>query len=65
MNWKNALTDGGPHDKDQVLISVDGVYYIAIYYDSDKSFKVYENLKTIRFEVEKHTIYWTDFNDPK
>jgi hypothetical protein len=64
MKWKNARNDGPPRDKEQVLISVEGVYYIAVYDAQDRSFKVYDHLESFRFHIDKQAIYWTVFTDP-
>jgi hypothetical protein len=63
MKWKNAVTDGPPQDKEQVLISVEGVYYIATYHAPDRLFRVYDQIAGYFF-IDKQLIYWTEFHNP-
>ena len=38
MEWKNAVSDRPPADGDEVLISVEGVYYFATF---DKAMRTF------------------------
>jgi hypothetical protein len=64
MKWKNTLKDKPPEHNQEVLISVDGVYYIAIYDDKEKVFRV-QYKKLLIFPANNHLIYWTEFYDPQ
>jgi len=63
--WKNALTDGLPKDKQQVLISVDGVNYVAEFSESDGTFNIPLEGKEKKFSSVKNTVYWIEFIPPQ
>jgi hypothetical protein len=64
MKWKNANRDELPkHDQD-VLISVDGVYYIAFFDEGVKAFRIRNQMGLI-FEIGgTDAIYWMNFESP-
>ena len=57
-HWNNARTDLPPNDKDRVLISVDGIYYMATYEASERMFRVLEGTGQ-KFLIDEKLIYWT------
>jgi hypothetical protein len=63
MPWRNAITDGLPHNNEEVLITVDGVVYQAIFHNKEKKF---EDLKSGKFfSVLTQKIYWQRIDDLK
>jgi hypothetical protein len=56
MNWKNAHIDGLPMHKEVVLISIDGISYLAECNKETGSFRVQGSSKY--FWMKDHTIYW-------
>jgi hypothetical protein len=61
MNWKNASKDGLPAHSREVLISIGGVYYVAVYKAEEKMFE--EILYQKRFRAgEVETVYWTEIS---
>ncbi len=65
MNWKNANRKELPPHGEQVLISANGVYYIATFSGDDIHFVVDGEEEKIYFKVEDHQIYWTEFLDKR
>lgn len=63
-NWKNSFIDNLPYEKEEVLISVDGINYIATYNKSDKGFYIRDTEKFIRIDPANSTIYWTEISGP-
>lgn len=61
-NWKNSFIDNLPYEKGEVLISVDGINYIATYNKSDKGFHIRDTEKFIRIDPANSTIYWTEIS---
>jgi hypothetical protein len=61
MKWKNAKKDDLPPVGKEVLISVDGVYYIAVYQDTDEAFRV-RNREWLKFLLADHLIYWAELD---
>lgn len=62
MKWKNTQKDELPQSGKEVLISVNGIYYVGVYHDKDKKFLVYDSIPPI-FPVNDYSIYWTEFQD--
>jgi hypothetical protein len=63
MEWFNA-TSYLPKNKQKVMISEKGVYYL-VQFDQEKNFfKLVGELKETFFNVSEH-IYWTEFIEPK
>lgn len=58
MIWKNALKDGLPLDKQEVLISISGINYLAIYIAELNGFEISEPKKFIPLEYPM--IYWME-----
>jgi hypothetical protein len=63
MNWNNTQGDGLPGNEEEVLIAVEGVYYIALFDKIRKTFFVNEEQKQKSFKVGDHQIYWTEFHN--
>lgn len=64
MKWLNARTDKLPEHNQQVLVSVDGVYYMATFDAGNKCFiLITEPPRTLVYS-DKHSIYWTAVTDP-
>ncbi len=64
MKWFNAQRDELPHPDQQVLISVNGVYYICRFDASNRRFIIKEEDKNSVFAIDDYLIYWTHFEDP-
>jgi hypothetical protein len=60
MNWKKAGKDHLPGHYEKVLISVNGIYYIAQFDSSSGAFVVELDEKKY-FRYSDHQIYWTEF----
>jgi hypothetical protein len=63
MHWNNSQVDGLPKDREEILISVDGVYYIAMYDEEKKLFRVENEQKETFFRVNEQVIYWTEYRE--
>jgi hypothetical protein len=63
MRWKNVLKDGVPKDKEEVLISINGVNYLALFYSMEKEFYVREIKKTFLIN-DGQIIYWQELTNP-
>lgn len=61
--WNNTNTDGPPEDEQDVLISVNGIYYDAVY---DKKNNLYKTTRysAVSFDPRHHVIYWCKFTPP-
>jgi hypothetical protein len=64
MNWKNALKDELPKNKQEVLISVSGINYVAFYVAELNGFEISEGDGFIPLKKDV-TIYWTEISNPK
>lgn len=63
FKWKNSLNDTLPSDGHDVLISVNGVYYAAVYDAKAKRFVLKYELG-ISFPVGASVIYWKELTPP-
>jgi hypothetical protein len=63
MNWKNARIDKPPQHGQTILISADGVYYIAVYDAEYSVYRLTEEPGTC-FDNENNQIYWMEFTTP-
>ncbi len=64
MKWNNALRDKLPKNGQEVLICVEGVYYVARFDSNAKSFRLVGDPST-SFEISSmHTIYWIEITGP-
>jgi hypothetical protein len=61
LKWKNANRKELPPHGDQVLISANGIYYIATFSGPEKSFTVRGEKENNIFRIDDHQIYWTEF----
>jgi hypothetical protein len=57
MKWNNTQQDGIPEDGQQVLISVRGINYMAIFI-KDRSMFVISSPGTDEFDSRENGIYW-------
>ena len=64
MKWYNAQRDTLPKDKQTVLISVNGVYYIAVFDKEGNNFSL-KDRPSLQFNADEYLIYWTEFMDPE
>lgn len=64
MKWYNSRTDKLPKDKQEVLISVEGENYIAIYDANRKLFRIEGELKETTFKSDLKNLYWTIYLRP-
>lgn len=62
MEWKNVLKDGLPENKQEVLISVKGINYIAVYNYELHGFEIDEYESFI--PIKDVTIYWSPISNP-
>jgi hypothetical protein len=62
MKWYNAQRDELPSDGQQVLVSVNGVYYITVFDEKEKKFRLRDQQQTF-FHADEYLIYWTEFTD--
>jgi hypothetical protein len=61
--WKNARKDGAPSSNRDILISVDGIYYTAMYDSFEDVFKLKYELGKI-FQIKNSVIYWMELLPP-
>lgn len=64
MKWKNAKHDDLPHNNQEVLITVDGINYIATYNKANNVFNLKNNPGAV-FSPAKKTIYWMEIIGPE
>lgn len=62
MKWNNAQRDELPANDQLVLISVNGVYYIAAFDKEGRKFRLRDDPETF-FSYDDYLIYWTEFTD--
>jgi hypothetical protein len=63
MKWYNALVDQSPKHHQQVLVSVDGIYYMAVY-DEEKNYFVSDDEDQNILNSKSGVIYWTHLMVP-
>ena len=59
INWNSTSKNELPPDRQEVLISVNGVNYISVYDAAKRIFRTNELLETF-FRVSDTEILWTD-----
>jgi hypothetical protein len=64
MEWFNASIDEHPKHGQEVLISVDGIYYMAIYDGMLKQFKTRDADSKVISSPRNSIIYWTPLDSP-
>jgi hypothetical protein len=57
MKWNNANVDNLPSHGQEVLICVDGVYYIAVYDTPNNSFMLNNRSRQV-YNPKEVLIYW-------
>jgi hypothetical protein len=62
MEWKNTQKNQLPQSGKEVLLSVNGIYYVGIYHHPDKKFLVYDSIPPV-LPVSDYSIYWTELNE--
>ena len=62
MNWKNAAFEK-PADRQDVLISVNGIYYHAVYHETINTYLSKIPL-SLKFTPNYFTIYWCQVIPP-
>jgi hypothetical protein len=63
MTWKNATKDGLPQNKQEVLITVDGVNYVAMY---NALKNLFETTTGTKFKIpDENAIYWQEITKPQ
>ena len=65
MIWKNALRDNPPVHNQEILIAVEGVYYLT-QYDGEKNLFVLKEDRKQHFEASElgEPIYWLEIEAP-
>jgi hypothetical protein len=63
MNWLNAKVDGSPNHNEEVIISVEGVYHVAVYNAKNKAYISAKNKKQ-SFKASEENIYWAKITPP-
>jgi hypothetical protein len=64
MNWKNVSRDKSPDDGQQVLLSVDGVYYLTIYHKPSNTYQLKDQAGQFFSPGESPAMYWLEIEDP-
>ncbi len=64
MKWKNAKRDDLPLNNQEVLITVDGINYLATY-DALKDLFKLNNNPGASFSTATKTIYWMEIVGPQ
>jgi hypothetical protein len=64
MKWKNANLDELPAHEQNVLIAVDGIYYLTIFDANSKVFRLAGDLKSTFEILETQPIYWLPIDVP-
>ena len=64
MGWKNSTIDELPQHGEEVLISVNGVNYIAVYNAAQMGFEVRQTKKLFLVENKDPIIYWKKITTP-
>lgn len=59
MKWHSTKKLQFPKNNQEVFITVDGINYVAIYDENEKSFTV-KNLKNICFKTDSKVIFWSE-----
>ncbi len=66
MKWYNAHKDLLPAHEQQVLISVNGVYYITTYDCKNQAFRLLMQPENYFGLTDEATLYWAEFrNEPQ
>jgi hypothetical protein len=63
LNWKNATKDELPGHSERVLISIEGVNYLATYNAREQTFEDV-NSNSCFWVRGDQTIYWSEISNP-
>jgi hypothetical protein len=63
MKWKNAVRDHLPEPSSKVLVSLRGVYYMAIYDGDRHVFRIRDDDKDLELSESNDQLYWTEINN--
>jgi hypothetical protein len=64
MDWTNSIIDGLPQHNQEVLISVNGINYIALYNADKMGFTVRDMEKLFFINNNEQPIYWKKITKP-
>jgi hypothetical protein len=64
MKWKNTDSNFLPGHGMRVLISVEGIYHIAVYNNEQRLFEVEDGQLAFSSDVAGGAVYWTDIHEP-
>ncbi|PBQ30490.1 hypothetical protein CNR22_01470 [Sphingobacteriaceae bacterium] len=64
MKWRNTRLDKLPKDKQEVLLSKDGINYVAVYTEKGKFFSFDEKGKEKIIRSNEEQLYWTEYSRP-
>jgi hypothetical protein len=64
MKWYSTRIDKLPKDKQEVLLSVEGVNHVAIYDANRKVFTVEGNQRKKTYKSDLVQLYWTEYTKP-
>jgi hypothetical protein len=54
MNWKNSSKDELPDHAQEILVCINGVYFIAVYNSGEKTFE----------DTMSQTCFWVSHDNP-
>jgi hypothetical protein len=63
MKWNSTQRDKLPKDAQEVLISVEGINYVAVY-NKEKDIFTVTIPKKITYKASDSLIYWTEYSRP-
>ena len=63
FKWKSSTNDELPSDRQDVLISINGIYYAAVYDAPGKRFVLKYEIG-VSFPVNSSVIYWKELTPP-
>jgi hypothetical protein len=61
MKWYNAKKDRLPENKQRVLVSVKGVYFLCTYNVRKKLFCVEDPGRSVQFSPDEPELYWSEY----
>lgn len=64
MKWHSTQRDKLPKDRQEVLISVEGINYVA-YFDANRKCFTVNSPKKATFKADIELIYWTEYTRPQ
>jgi hypothetical protein len=63
MKWKNAVRDSLPDMSRTVLLSDNGVYYVAMYDSTANVFHIIDEDNKLEIKASKELLYWTELKN--